>query len=88
VVNRRLGRESGPIIVVIGINAVLGFVIPNVAWQAHLGGLVTGLAAAAVLAYAPRKQRTGVQVVGLATVAALLLVLVVVKVSSEPGAFL
>ena len=36
--------------VIIVINAVLGFVIPNIAWQAHLGGLVTGAAAAAVIA--------------------------------------
>lgn len=89
VVNRRLGRDSGPIMVVIGINAVLGFLIPNVAWEAHLGGLVTGLAVAAVLAYAPRQGRTGVQVAGLAAVGVVLVALVAVKAASVPsGAFL
>ena len=89
VVNRRLGRDSGPIVVVIGINAVLGFVIPNVAWQAHLGGLLTGLAVAGVLAYAPRQQRTGLQAGGLAAVAVVLLALVAYKVSTLPtGALL
>ena len=29
-------------VAVIGINAVLGFIIPNVAWEAHLGGLIAG----------------------------------------------
>jgi membrane associated rhomboid family serine protease len=88
VVNRRLGRDSGPIMVVIGINAVIGFVIPNVAWQAHLGGLLTGLAVAAVLAYAPRRQRAGVQAGGLVAIAMLLLGLVAYKVTTVPtGAF-
>ncbi len=45
--NRRLGRSSAWMYTVIGINAVLGFVIPNIAWQGHLGGFVTGLACGA-----------------------------------------
>ena len=85
VVNRRLGRESGPIIAVIGINAVLGFVLPNVAWEAHLGGLLTGFAAAAVLAYAPKQHRTQIQVIGLASIAIGLGLLVMLKVSSVPA---
>lgn len=50
VLNRRLNRSSQALYVVLGINAVLGFVIPNVAWQAHLGGFVVGAAAAAAIA--------------------------------------
>lgn len=72
VVQRKLGREMGQILVLIGINGVLGFVIPNIAWQAHLGGLVTGVAVAAVLAYAPRERRTTVQVTGIVLLAVLL----------------
>lgn len=79
VVQRRLGRRLGQIAVVLGVNAVLGFVLPNIAWQAHLGGLVTGAALAAVLAYAPRERRTFVQVAGTAVVAALLVVLGAVR---------
>jgi membrane associated rhomboid family serine protease len=58
VLNRHLGRSSGPIFGVLAINAVLGFVVPNVAWQAHLGGLLTGLAlAGAFTATAPQVRR-------------------------------
>jgi membrane associated rhomboid family serine protease len=57
--NRHLGRSSGSIFVILGINAVLGFVMPGVAWQAHLGGLITGLALAAVITAtaAPNRRR-------------------------------
>ena len=56
VLQRRLGRSAAGMYVIIGINAVIGFVIPNIAWQAHLGGFLTGAAAAAAIAYT-RRQR-------------------------------
>jgi membrane associated rhomboid family serine protease len=51
-----------PVTVLIGINLVLGFVVPNIDWRAHLGGLVVGLLVALPLAYAPRERRTPVLV--------------------------
>ena len=57
VLQRRLGGSATGMVATIAINAVLGFVIPGIAWQAHLGGLVTGAAAAAVIAYAGRSRR-------------------------------
>ena len=54
--NRRLGRDSGPMIGLIVVNGILGFVVPGIAWQAHLGGLVTGLVAAGAIA-AGRQRR-------------------------------
>jgi membrane associated rhomboid family serine protease len=56
VLQRRLGRSSAGMYVIIGINAVLGFVIPGIAWQAHLGGLLTGAAVAAAIAYSGRNR--------------------------------
>lgn len=57
VVMRRLGRDAGPIIGILVLNGVLGFVLPNIAWQAHLGGLVVGALVGAAYAYAPRERR-------------------------------
>ena len=74
VVQRRLGRDLGQILVIVAINTVFGFVVPGIAWQAHLGGLVTGAAVAAVLAYSPRERRAVVQTSGLVVVGALLVV--------------
>ncbi|WP_307835960.1 rhomboid family intramembrane serine protease [Phycicoccus sonneratiae] len=56
VLQRRLGRSAAGMYVIIGINAVIGFVIPGIAWQAHLGGLVTGAACAAAIGYLGRAK--------------------------------
>ncbi|BCT74226.1 rhomboid family intramembrane serine protease [Sinomonas cyclohexanicum] len=85
VVMRQRGGDVRQLLVLIAINAVLGFVIPGIAWQAHLGGLVTGAAATAVIAYAPRgRARAAVQAGGLVAVAVVLAIATVVKVSSVP----
>lgn len=48
VIQRKLGGNNLQLMIVIGINVVIGFVIPNIAWQAHLGGLVVGALVALV----------------------------------------
>jgi len=82
VVNRRLGRDVTGIVALVLINGALGF-LPGIAWQAHLGGLVTGLVIAAVFAYLPR-NRPALRWTGLAAVAVVLLVVVVVRVQTLP----
>jgi membrane associated rhomboid family serine protease len=81
VLNRNLGRSSGPMFGVLAINAVLGFVVPGIAWQAHLGGLVTGAALAAVIAATAPKARRRLQVPALFGVLVLLLAATAVKYS-------
>ncbi|MBF0688072.1 MAG: rhomboid family intramembrane serine protease [Cellulomonas sp.] len=75
VVLRRTGRDAGPIIGILVLNGVLGFVLPGIAWQAHLGGLVVGALLGAAYAYAPRDRRA---LVGWAAPVALVVVLAVV----------
>ena len=76
VVNRRLGRDNSAIVVLLAINLGYGFLVPQIDWRAHLGGLVTGALVAAAIAYAPSKHRLLVQTAG--TVATLLVVLALV----------
>ncbi len=83
VVNRRLGRDTTAIVGLVVINGVIGFLFPSIAWQAHLGGLVTGLLITAVFAYLPR-DRTPLRWAGLAAVAVLLLAVVVVRTQTLP----
>lgn len=42
VLNRHLGRDITSMMTLLAINVAIGFVVPNVAWQAHLGGAVVG----------------------------------------------
>ena len=61
---------------ILAVVLVLGFVVPNIDWRAHLGGLVTGAAVAAAIAYAPAKRRNLVQAAGITMI--LLVVVAVV----------
>jgi membrane associated rhomboid family serine protease len=80
VVQRQRGGDVRSLVVLIAINAVIGFIYPNISWQAHLGGLVTGLLAAVVLAYAPQgRNRNLFQAAGLAGIAVLLIIVSVLR---------
>ena len=81
-VQRHRGGETRQLWVLIAINGVIGFLIPQIAWQAHLGGLITGGLCAAVLAYTPRGPRQRLlQAAGLAAVLALLIAVSWVRIS-------
>ena len=46
IVGKRIGADIRSIVVIIGINFVIGFAIGGVDWRAHLGGLIGGVVAA------------------------------------------
>lgn len=76
VLSRRLRRDASGLWVLLGINFVLGFVVANIDWRAHVGGLIAGAAASAIVVYAPANRRTLVQVVGFLLVLAAVVALV------------
>ena len=81
-VQRQRGGDTRQLWILIAINGVIGFLVPHIAWQAHLGGLITGGLCAAVLAYAPRGPRRGlIQALGLAGVVALLVAVSWIRVA-------
>jgi membrane associated rhomboid family serine protease len=81
-VQRHRGGDTRQLWVLIAINGFIGFLIPQIAWQAHLGGLVTGALCAAVLAYTPRGPRQGlIQAAGLVAVLALLIAASWIRIS-------
>jgi membrane associated rhomboid family serine protease len=79
VVSRRLRADSRSIVFLIGINLVLSFVLARVAWQDHVGGLLTGGVLTAAYAYAPRQRRALVQAGAALAVLAVLIVAVVLR---------
>ncbi len=81
VVMRRMGQEARGMLVIIGLNLVVGFVVPNISWQGHLGGLVTGAVLGAAYAFAPSERRTLVSIVATVAVAVLLVGAVLLRYS-------
>ncbi|MER7128962.1 rhomboid family intramembrane serine protease [Streptosporangium saharense] len=76
VVSRRLGYDARGVLWLIGINAVITFMVPTISWQGHLGGLITGAVVGGILAYAPQRSRNAFQWGGCALVLAALVAVV------------
>lgn len=80
VVSQRLRLNPRPIIILIVLNLVLSFVgYKIIAWQDHIGGLITGGLLTAAFAYAPRKNRALYQIGATVVVAAVLVAVVVAR---------
>lgn len=76
VIQRRLGGSATQLLILLGINLVIGF-IPgfNIAWQAHLGGLVAGALVGFIFVETRKRDQRGLQIgllVGLTLVLLLL----------------
>ncbi|QEO14501.1 rhomboid family intramembrane serine protease [Agromyces intestinalis] len=63
VIQRRLGGNTTQLFVLLGINLVIGFVPGwNIAWQAHLGGLVVGAIVGLIYFETRKRHQIGLQV--------------------------
>ena len=56
VLQRLGGADTTPILTLLGINLVYGFLASGISWQAHIGGAVAGVAATWVLARLARPR--------------------------------
>lgn len=76
VIGRRSGANMTGILVILGINLVIGF-LPgfNISWQAHIGGAIVGAAIAAIYHATRKPKQFWMQLLGLAGLLAVLLVL-------------
>ncbi|WP_394553746.1 rhomboid family intramembrane serine protease [Agromyces sp. MMS24-JH15] len=76
VIQRRLGGQTTQLLVLLAINLVIGFVPGwNIAWQAHLGGLVTGALVGLIYVETRRRDQRARQVWLLVALVVVLLVL-------------
>jgi membrane associated rhomboid family serine protease len=65
IVGRQRRLNTTPILIIIGLNLVLSFVIPGIGYWAHIGGLVAGAIIGAAYVYAPRPPyRLATQIAG------------------------
>lgn len=69
VIQRSFGGANTQLLIVLGLNLVLGFVVPGISWQAHIGGLLLGALVAWIFVRtrgnATRSQERG-QLIGVA----------------------
>ncbi|MFI2201939.1 rhomboid family intramembrane serine protease [Streptomyces sp. NPDC020192] len=79
VLMRRLNYDLRPIIALLVINLIITFTWANIAWQAHIGGLVAGVAVGYAMVHAPREKRTLIQYGACAVVLAVVVVLTLVR---------
>ena len=87
VVARRLRLDSRGIIALIVINLALSFFFHNIiAWQDHIGGLLTGALVTAAYVYAPAKNRAVWQALATVAVLAVLVVAVLGRNAQLTGA--
>ncbi|MDK7741266.1 rhomboid family intramembrane serine protease [Helcobacillus massiliensis] len=49
VVQQRMGEQATQVLVLIGLNFAFSFMYPDISWQGHLGGMITGTLIALVL---------------------------------------
>jgi len=77
VIARSLGGSNGvQLLVLVGINLVIGIVLPNVSWQAHVGGLVAGAAVAFVFSKTRHRSKRAVQTAAIAGIGVVVLAIV------------
>lgn len=58
---RKLRYDMRPVIALLVINLIFTFSLNGIAWQAHIGGLVAGVAIAYAMVHAPRDRRALIQ---------------------------
>ena len=81
IIQRRLGGNNTQLLVLIGLNVAFGFIVPNVAWQAHLGGLVVGAAVAAVYTATRHRSQKALQIASVAGIGVALVAITIAAVT-------
>ncbi len=80
VVARKLRLDIRGIVTIIAINLAFSLLYRStIAWQDHVGGLIVGALTTAAFVYAPRKNRTAIQVGAVVAVLAVMVVLLVFR---------
>lgn len=72
IVNRRMGAETGQVLVLLVLNLLITFMVPGISWEGHVGGLVVGTAMTAAMFAMRPTARPGADRVALARRAALM----------------
>lgn len=78
VIGRHIGGDIRGILVILGLNLVVGFVFEGIAWQAHLGGAIIGALIGLIYARTRLRRQRIVQISLLVAVTAVLVIVLAV----------
>ncbi len=79
VVLKSIGQNSRSMVGLIAINLFIGFLIPGISWQGHLGGLLAGGAVASLYANTRGSNQQTAQKIGVLAIVAVFVVLAIFK---------
>ena len=80
VIQRSFGGANIQLVIVLALNLAMGFVVPGISWQAHVGGVVVGAVVAWILVRTRTADKASAQNAQLALVAVGLVALTVLGV--------
>lgn len=81
IVLKRLNVDYRGILATIVINTVIGFTVPGISWEGHLGGLLTGLGLTVILTRVPREKQRAAAVWAPLLVLGVLVIAAMIKYS-------
>ncbi|WP_424888031.1 rhomboid family intramembrane serine protease [Streptomyces sp. XH2] len=84
VIMRRRGYDMRPVAALLVLNLIFTFTWHNIAWEAHIGGLVVGAAVAYGMVHAPREKRALVQGLTCGVTLAVIVAAVIVRAATLP----
>jgi membrane associated rhomboid family serine protease len=79
VIGREMRTDVSQLVVLLGINVVIGFAQPGIDWRAHFGGAVTGAAVAFLFTKGTRLNRDRIHRAGLAGIFVFLMLATMVR---------
>jgi membrane associated rhomboid family serine protease len=79
VIGRQMRTDVSQLVVLLGINVVIGFAQPGIDWRAHFGGAVTGAAVAFLFTKGTRLNRDRIHRAGLAGIFVFLVLATLVR---------
>lgn len=82
-----MGVQSMQLLIVVVANLAFSFFVPGIAWEAHVGGLLTGLAIGFVFLRTRRTSQRTVQIVAVAAIAVALVLITIGCVASAPAQY-
>ncbi|MEU5191726.1 rhomboid family intramembrane serine protease [Streptomyces klenkii] len=84
VIMRRLNYDMRPVAALLVLNLIFTFTWHNIAWEAHIGGLVVGAVVAYGMVHAPREKRALVQGLTCGVTLAVIVAAVIVRTATLP----